>query len=105
MSTFHPLARLFDSAGLTHDRPYLRADLHKLLIAVAREAVALSVVAPKDRRSLVVGYALWAAYQTRAGDRPRPSLEDFEQLAPAPRRAWVALGSAVTAALVDEVFA
>lgn len=99
----HPLARLLDAAGLTTS-PKERSSLHRLLTNAAREAVLRSALEPRDRRAVIVAHALWATYQTRVGERPWPSVADFEQLPPAPLRVWTELGKSVSLALVAEVF-
>lgn len=99
----HPLAALLNAAGLTGSTKE-RSSLHRLLTSAAREAVMQSVLEPKDRRAILVGHALWATYQTRVGERPWPTVAEFEQLPPAPLNAWTDLGKAVSLALVAEVF-
>jgi hypothetical protein len=101
----HPLARLLDSAGLARTNPIERSYLHRLLLDAAREAAMLALLEPAVRRPVIVGWGLYAAWQNRTGDAPRPSLEAFEALPPARRQPWVNIGIAVLPHLAAELLA
>ncbi len=101
----HPLSKLLDSAGLARTNPVERSTLHRLLLSAAREAVLGALLEPAVRRPVIVGAGLYAAWQTRTGDAPKPSIVDFEKLPPAKRQPWVDLGIAVLPHLVAEVLA
>lgn len=100
----HPLAKLLDAAGLSASFPKERAALHRLLTSAAREAVLKSAVETQERRAIIVGHALWATFQTRVGEKPWPSVADFEALPPARLHPWIELGRSVSLALAAEVF-
>jgi hypothetical protein len=101
----HPLSRLLDSAGLARATPAERSALHRLLLTAAREAALHALLEPRARRPVIVGAGMWAAWQNRTGDAPRPSIVDFEKLPPARRQPWIELGASVLPHLVAEVLA
>lgn len=101
----HPLSKLLDSAGLARSAPAERSALHRLLLTAAREAVLHALLEPAPRRPVVIAWGMWAAWQNRTGDAPKPSLVDFEKLPPAKRQPWVDLGLSVLPALAAEVLA
>lgn len=101
----HPLSKLLDSAGLARTNPVERSYLHRLLLEAAREATLGALLEPAVRRPVIVGWGMWAAWQNRTGDAPRPSLAVFEALGPAKRQPWINLGIAVLPHLVAEALA
>jgi hypothetical protein len=101
----HPLSKLLDGAGLARVNPVERSYLHRMLLDVAREATLGALLEPAVRRPVIVGGALWSAWQNRASDAPRPSLATFDALPPPHRQPWINLGIAVLPHLVAEVLA
>lgn len=101
----HPLSKLLDSAGLARTNPVERSHLHRLLLTAARDAALVALLEPAVRRPVIVGWGMWAAWQNRTGDAPRPSLAVFEALPPAKRQPWIDLGISALPHLVAEVLA
>lgn len=101
----HPLARLLDGVGLTHAHPLERAQLHRAMVGAAREAALAALFEPKGERASIVAHGLWSAWQTRTGDRPVPSRDEFLDLGPAAQAPWIALAAAMMPAVVAEALA
>jgi hypothetical protein len=98
--TNHPLYRLLERAGLKGDARY---DLHRLLVAAARDGLLEALLRPRGERPAIIGYHLWSAYQTRSGEAPRRPSGDFDNLPYPQRQPWIVLAEAMLPILAAEV--
>ena len=96
----HPLKKLLDAAGLSGRD---RTTQYRILATAARAGFDRSLFEPRTARCAIIGYEMWAAWQNRTGDRPRPSSVDFNELPHPLRQPWLEIAASVMPILAFEV--